>query len=139
MCWEHRRMFGTSAADVSDAREFVHDMLYFKLGTTALSRIEDATTMSSELMTAAISANATTLDLRLIVHRGWVRVEITDDGESTLRARHPSATGDFGLGLTVISALARSWAIEPADNGKLVWAEISFAETENVKCLLAAG
>jgi DNA-binding NarL/FixJ family response regulator len=87
--------------------------------------VADAELVVSELVTNAITHANSAPELRLLAMGSTVRVEVLDDGAGTPDPKPPSASGEHGRGMHLISAVATAWGVElvPGD-GKIVWAEL---------------
>lgn len=93
----------------------------------------DAVTVVSELVTNAIVHAPAPGELRLSLLPDVLRVAVTDSGAGAPEPRHASATREGGRGLYLVNALTSAWGMEPlADGGKVVWAELTRAQTRAV-------
>jgi hypothetical protein len=84
----------------------------------------DTMLVATELVTNAINAGCTQLELAVIVHRSRVRLSVFDDAPGLPRVIAAAPTDLGGRGLALTAALARDWGVDRADNGKHVWAEL---------------
>src|SRR3569623_139445 len=84
----------------------------------------DAELVVTELVTNAVLHGAPPISFRLRGRRDRVRIEVLDAGHSIpMQGRH-NTEGMTGRGLAAVESLTNAWGIEPADDGKLVWAEL---------------
>ena len=106
---------------VARVRAFVADQLR-RVDRSELT--EDAELVASELATNAVLHGEGIVRVAVDAVGEGVRLEVED------RTRVPPvlalATSDAmtGRGLRLVSAVASRWGIEPADGGKVVWAEL---------------
>ena len=82
----------------------------------------------SELVTNACLHARTEIILRYSVGPTVVRVEVTDG--NTTRPATADAPDDAiaGRGLAIVGALAARWGVDPVDDGKAVWFELSISD-----------
>lgn len=91
--------------------------------------LEDGLLLASELVTNAVLHARTEIDLRYVVERTSVRIEV-EDGNT----RHPIAVATpadatSGRGLGLVHALAKKWGVDGTDDGKIVWFELPITTT----------
>jgi anti-sigma regulatory factor (Ser/Thr protein kinase) len=90
--------------------------------------LDDATLVTSELVTNAVQHSLCTKDEFLNVHitrDGRLRISVLDPGASGHSAEiadRPIGLG--GLGLKVVEQLAATWGTERRNDGYRVWAEL---------------
>jgi anti-sigma regulatory factor (Ser/Thr protein kinase) len=84
----------------------------------------DAELVVTELVTNAVLHGAPPISFRLRGRRDRVRIEVLDAGQSIPLRSKGSPDGMTGRGLAVVESLSSAWGVEPADAGKLVWAEL---------------
>lgn len=79
----------------------------------------------NELVANAIAHGEGSISLAVEIRPDCVRVAVTDEGEGlpVLLASSPTAEG--GRGLSIVSALATKWGVDPEAHGKSVWFEIA--------------
>ncbi|HWC33306.1 MAG TPA: ATP-binding protein [Mycobacteriales bacterium] len=93
----------------------------------------DAELVVTELVTNAVLHGLPPISLRVRGRRDRVRIEVTDAGHSVpLRARG-TPEGMTGRGLAVVDSLTSAWGIEPAHDGKRVWAELGRPRRRNAR------
>jgi anti-sigma regulatory factor (Ser/Thr protein kinase) len=84
----------------------------------------DAELVVTELVTNAVLHGEPPISFRLRGRRDRVRVEVVDAGHSMPLRGRGSTEGMTGRGLAVVESLTTAWGVEPADDGKVVWAEL---------------
>ena len=94
-------------------------------GSTADSAEGDVELVVSELVTNALLHAGPPVLLGVHVDGATVRVDVRDNSRRLPVRPLPSDTGMTGRGLSLVSALTRQWGVEAADEGKVVWAELS--------------
>jgi len=116
---------GAEPNAVPRARRFASSAL---VGETTAT-IEDAELLVTELVTNALLHGDAPVKLRLIQLADRMRIEVEDRGRGVpIQVRH-STEAMTGRGLSLVSAVASSWGVDPAPNGgKVVWAEIHEAD-----------
>lgn len=86
--------------------------------------IADAQLLVTELMTNALNARTTSLEVVLCIVGGMVRLAVRDDAAGAPSPRSPEVTDEHGRGLSIVAALGRSWGVEYRDGGKRVWVDL---------------
>lgn len=86
---------------------------------------EDAVAIVSELVSNAVQHAGTDADLRLELRRQLLTVAVTDGDPIHPVRRPPGFARESGLGLGIVTALAKAWGSSPTSTGgKIVWATI---------------
>ncbi|HSP37476.1 MAG TPA: GAF domain-containing protein [Frankiaceae bacterium] len=112
---------GNSPNAVPQARQFVVQ----RLMRGDLSRfVDDAELAVAELVTNALLHAAPPVSLRILCGGDLVRVEVADGSRSAPVRGRADVASMTGRGLALIEALSLRWGVEPAEDGKVVWAEI---------------
>ena len=88
--------------------------------------IDDASLLTSELMSNAVTHGSGVVDLEIEVHDGLLHVGVHDDGRDTPVVRGTGATSLGGRGMWIVQSIARDWGSESdsEDPGKTVWFEL---------------
>lgn len=86
--------------------------------------VDDALLVVSELVTNAVTHAASDARLELRLAPGVLRIEVTDNGSGAPEPQGIDVTRPSGRGLLLVSAMAVAWGIDPAPQGKVVWAEL---------------
>jgi anti-sigma regulatory factor (Ser/Thr protein kinase) len=86
--------------------------------------VNDAHLVLSELATNAVIHAATPFSVSVSCDASALRIAVRDRCATrpVLRAAEPAARS--GQGLNLVAAVARDWGVEPAPDGKTVWAEL---------------
>ncbi len=106
---------------VSDARHFVADLCR-DWGLGAVS--DTATLLVSETVTNSIVHCRSEVELTLEFSPPTLRVGIADHDTTLPRQRPLGDEEEGGRGLALVDALADSWGVEPAFDGKTVWFQL---------------
>jgi anti-sigma regulatory factor (Ser/Thr protein kinase) len=89
--------------------------------------VADVATIASELVTNALNAGSTMIELSLALRPSTVHIEVMDDAGGTVVQGSPSVTDTKGRGLMIVAALAKDWGVSTGRGTKVVWAEIDLA------------
>ena len=128
--WQVVKSLRPHPLSVGQARNFCTRRLTSVLDnrTDTPDVVADAATIASELVTNALTAGSSEIELSLGLRADAVYIEVGDDASGTVRLAHPEPTDPKGRGLLVVAALSREWGVTSADGGKQVWAEIPLAD-----------
>lgn len=88
----------------------------------------DAELVVSELVTNAALHGEAPITVRVLVNR-VARVEVHDHGRSAPILLKQGTDAMTGRGLSMVAAVASDWGVEPAAEGKTVWAELDADRT----------
>ena len=106
-----------------DARRFVARTLTPLLGR---EDVETAMLVTSELVTNATVHAGTGCELVLRGGANSLTIRVADSAPTaTISPRPFSAELSSGRGLRMLETLCRRWGIEPAEDGKTVWCELT--------------
>ena len=89
--------------------------------------VADAAAIASELVTNAVTAGSSAIELCLGLRPNAVYIEVADDADGTVTPAHPEPTDPKGRGLLVVAALSREWGVTSDEGTKQVWAEVPLA------------
>ncbi len=81
--------------------------------------------LTSELVTNAVLHARTPVSLRLVRRDGGLRVEVVDGSPALPTARLYSDDSVTGRGLQLVESLAHRWGVDPGQEAKTMWFEIS--------------
>ncbi len=113
-------------------RRFVADVLAdcFGAGGADDPTRGDIALVATELLTNAARAARSQVRLSVHVHRTWVELAVTDDGDGTPQRRAAGALDTSGRGLSIVDALAVEWGVQMGDGRradagvKTVWVRL---------------
>ncbi|MFJ7218895.1 ATP-binding protein [Amycolatopsis sp. NPDC098790] len=119
--WDTFDLNGTEPADLSQARQWVHD----RLDTLGEAHRVDVLIVVNELLENAYVHAGGPRELR--VHHAddpcEVTVAVADATPAEPRTRVPDLGG--GRGLALVKQLSAAWGVSHHDDGKLVWARVA--------------
>jgi anti-sigma regulatory factor (Ser/Thr protein kinase) len=107
------------ASAPSEARAFVTA----QLSTTRLPpdvAAEDVVLVTSELVTNAVNAGGTTLEVEILASPHRVELVVSDDAAGWPAPNSPDPTDLSGRGLQIVNHLAHSWDTTRRSRGKAV-------------------
>lgn len=84
--------------------------------------VDDATVVTSELVTNALRHGAGERELRLSPANGGVLLEVSDTGDGWPHIRDDDPLTPGGLGLVIVDRISADWGAARNDRGKVVWA-----------------
>ena len=117
---------GSDLAGPAHARRFAGDRLRAEVGAPEAEDAIDSTLLVvSELVTNAIRAGCSTMDINVDVRRDAIRIEVVDDATGLPAMREARPEEETGRGLALIASVSAGWGFEPRQQGKAVWAEIA--------------
>ena len=88
--------------------------------------IDDASLLTSELMSNAVKHGSGVVNLEIEVKDGLLHVGVHDDDSGTPVVREVSTNRTEGRGMWIVQTLARDWGSESTagESGKTVWFEL---------------
>jgi anti-sigma regulatory factor (Ser/Thr protein kinase) len=105
-----------------EARAFVRMALHERVSPAIL---HDGLLLASEMVSNVIRHAGTPLTLSLEIHRGYLRMTVTDGAQPfESDAAGASTERESGRGMGIIAALSRRWGIGATPVGKSIWAEL---------------
>jgi DNA-binding NarL/FixJ family response regulator len=108
-----------------EARAFVADALAEHTDTSALDTVK---LLVTELVTNSIQHAQSAADIRVLLGRDLLRVEVADDDPRMPMRRVAGVEDTSGRGIEMLEALAARWGSEPRGAGKVVWFELPRAD-----------
>lgn len=114
------RSFPPEPAAVAQVRSFVASSL---MGPRSL--VDDACLVVSELATNAVLHAHTPFKVVVEQRNDAVRLVVLDGSPRRPIASDAAPATTTGRGLQIVDALTRAWGVEPAAEGKAVWAELA--------------
>lgn len=90
--------------------------------------LDDVIVAVSELATNAIVHGASDFTVTIARSPGGLRLSVRDSGFGQPVLRSPGISETAGRGLHLVAILADRWGVDPADQGKVVWAEFELDE-----------
>jgi anti-sigma regulatory factor (Ser/Thr protein kinase) len=85
------------------------------------SVIDDASLLTTELLSNAVLHGTGLVNLRVEVEDGVVSVRVHDDASGQPHVNHADPTSLGGRGLFIVECVADQWGSEADDPGKTVW------------------
>jgi anti-sigma regulatory factor (Ser/Thr protein kinase) len=117
-----RLFLSPDAASVGLARHAVRSRL-LREGLDGL--VDDATLLTSELVTNAVLHAATPIGVFIACNADALRVEVRDASAAEPAPQDRPATVPGGLGMHILAACAARWGVDRGPDGKAVWFELS--------------
>ena len=89
--------------------------------------IDDASLLTSELLSNAIQHGTGVVELRVEAEEGRLRVAVHDQGDETPVVNHAGPASPRGRGMWIVQSIAHDWGTEAngGEPGKSVWFELS--------------
>ncbi len=87
--------------------------------------IDDASLLTTELLSNAVRHGAGAVKLRIQVREGVVEVRVHDDGDDLPEVNHADPTSTGGRGLWIVECVSDDWGSDLEDPGKSVWFRVS--------------
>lgn len=128
MCRHSARSLPPDSRSPAAARQFLRTELAATLdaGPASADITEDAALIVSELVTNAVNAGSTIVQVDLTVHRSHLVITVGDDAAGQPRLETTGPLDQRHRGLHLVDALARRWTVhDHPDGGKDVTAELA--------------
>jgi anti-sigma regulatory factor (Ser/Thr protein kinase) len=87
--------------------------------------VDDATLVTSELVTNALRHGLPPVELRMRIESGDVLLEVRDRATYQPRELRPDDDDEHGRGLQIVAAVAARWGTRSTKHGKAVWCVLS--------------
>jgi anti-sigma regulatory factor (Ser/Thr protein kinase) len=87
--------------------------------------VQDAAAIASELVTNAVTAGSSEIELYLGLQPDSVRIEVSDDASGAVVPTTPAPDDPKGRGLIIVAALSTEWGVATQNGTKHVWAEVA--------------
>ncbi|MEP7019694.1 MAG: ATP-binding protein [Pseudonocardiales bacterium] len=105
-----------------EARAFLRMALQERVVAVIL---HDALLLASEMVTNVIRHAGTPLTLSIEIHRGYLRLTVTDGAlPFEVKPGSGSTDAESGRGIAIIATLSRRWGVGKTPIGKSIWAEL---------------
>jgi histidine kinase-like protein len=127
---------GPQALSASLARRFIRQ---FAARHSLAGEVVDQLVLAGcELVTNAVLHARTDLHVALELHPDRVRVSVADGSSAPASLRQYRPEAQTGRGLALVSAIGRSWGVDPDGDGKRIWADIDRMPSPPAEEALAA-
>lgn len=103
----------------AEARRFVTDQ---RRASTVGPSADDLSLVVSELVTNAVTAGASAVDVEVLASGGAFELRVHDDAAGWPQARDAAADSLGGRGLAIVDRLSHSWTVDRLPAGKCVTA-----------------
>ncbi|WP_165959205.1 ATP-binding protein [Actinomadura sp. KC345] len=111
--------------NVVNGRRWLLERLEPLLGAEHSAYDDSVLLLSETLTNSIVHGNGHLVEVDAYVGTANVRIEVTDEGGSTVPHHVDDPDGEHGRGLPILSMLAKSWGFEQLDDGRLrVWFEV---------------
>jgi anti-sigma regulatory factor (Ser/Thr protein kinase) len=89
--------------------------------------IDDASLLTTELISNAVEHGTGAVDLDITVHGGLLRIGVHDDAAQLPVVQDAEDSESSGRGIWLVQSMARDWGSDPsgAGPGKTVWFELT--------------
>lgn len=122
------REFAADSRAPAAARTFVREASSYVLDRSVPPAVcDDLELIVSELVTNAVRAGSTTIQVSVEQVGDAVAVHVRDDAGGWPEERNTHIDDPGGRGLPLISAVSSRWGVRMAGGGKVVWAELQLA------------
>jgi|SRR5579875_1533426 len=131
MRYDVAKTYDCAPGEVAPARRWAQQALLQLLADSAVEGspdgvVEDAVLVISELVTNAIRADCSQVEVGIALEDDAVLVAVVDDARGTPQPRTAAGGDVAGRGLHIVAALSRQWGVRPVELGgrpaKEVWA-----------------
>ena len=109
------------AASAARARALVREAL---AGGGSADLLDTAQLAVSEVITNALVHAGTAIDLRIVLDRTGLRVEVTDGSPHFPALRDYTPLAGTGRGLRLLDDIVDAWGVFARGDGKVVWFEL---------------
>lgn len=86
--------------------------------------ISDAQLLVTELITNALNARSSSLEVVVCLDGDVVRLAVLDDAPGGPAPRSADVTDEHGRGLSIVAALGQAWGVEYHTGAKRVWVDL---------------
>lgn len=127
--WQWSSRYPSEAGSAGRARAQCRQALVSALHLPADSpTLDTAELIVSELVSNAVQAEASNLELTVRVERGQLVIQVEDDADGLPYAQRVPVTAARGRGLAIVASVSASCGIEVTGLRKVVWARIELAD-----------
>lgn len=108
------------------ARRFATTSVDTLLGPRVTESLrDDVELVVSELVTNAVRAASSSVDVSIALENSRIAVRVADRAPGWPQERLAGIHDTGGRGLTLVSAMSAAWGVRMTETGKIVWAEIT--------------
>ncbi len=79
----------------------------------------------SELVTNAVNAGCSKVEVTVEIHRDRVRISTKDDALGDPIPVTAGPRDEHGRGLVIVEHVSQAWGVSPEVTGKLIWADLA--------------
>ena len=101
--------------------------------------LDDAELLTTELVNNAVLHTESSIELRVRLRQGRVRIAVTDSGRGLPERRSGDLEATSGRGLLLVAAMATDWGATARPEGKTVWFELGDEARSLDEALFAPG